>query len=285
MKIIAWVVFIGVLIFAALRILEHISLFLPTRAHQLHPLTYGIPYEELTIKTKDGLNLNAWFLNADAPTAGLVQAAPPLPPMKRLDKNPIVLFFHGNGGNISHRVQKMRYFIQMGASVLIFDYRGYGKSEGRPGELGTYRDGKAAAAEVLLRAGGASDRVFYYGESLGCAIALQTALDIPPRGLILDSAFTSTADMGALVFPWLPSRLLVKNRYDNAEKIGRLTVPLLMLHSPDDDIIPFAMGRSIFEAAPPSKQFIETTGDHNSGFLDSPQWGPSLREFLKENTP
>jgi len=283
MKSIIWIVLIGALLFAALRMLEHASLYLPTLTHEAHPGTYGISYEEIKLTTEDGLTLDAWFIDGNKPTSGIDD--PPLPSMTRLLKNPIVLFFHGNGGNISHRIQKIRYFVEMGASVLIFDYRGYGKSEGRPNEKGTYQDARAAAAEALLRADGDSSRIFYYAESLGCAVALQTALDLPPQALVLDSAFTSTAEMGALVFPWLPSRLIVKNRYDNIFKIKNLGVPLLVLHSSGDDIIPFEMGRRLFEAAPEPKKFVETTGDHNGGFLDSPNWGPAIADFLKEKLP
>ncbi len=282
-KGIVWVVLIGALLFAALRLLEHFSLYLPMGTHAAHPKTYGMPYEEIQLKTEDGLLLSAWFIDADAPNDRRALDDPQLPEMKRLVKTPVVLFFHGNGGNISHRIQKIRYFKAMGASLLIFDYRGYGKSEGRPGEVGTYRDARAAAAEALERAGGDPKRVFYYGESMGCAVALQTALDLPPQGLVLDSAFTSTAEMGKIVFPWLPADLIVKNRYDNLSKISGLTVPLLMIHSPNDDVIPFSMGRRLFEAAPEPKRLIETTGDHNNGFLDSPQWGPAIAGFLEEH--
>jgi len=284
-RTLVWGVLIFALLLAGLRLLERTGLYLPTSAHLAHPGSYGFRYEEKIVETADGERLDAWWIPAegnDRPKGVEDPPLPPLPPLPKVPGAPVILFFHGNGGNISHRIQKIRYFLKMGASVLIFDYRGYGASSGRPDERGTYRDGEAAAQAALAEAGGDPDRVAYYGESLGCAVALETALRLPPRALILDSPFSSTAAMGALIFPWLPTRWIVLNRYDNLGKINALSAPLLLLHSPDDDVIPFSMGRAVYEAAPSPKRFVETRGDHNEGFSESPNWGPSIADFLTE---
>ncbi|MBI3300178.1 MAG: alpha/beta hydrolase [Elusimicrobia bacterium] len=249
-------------LWAGLRWFERANLYIPSARHEAHPGSYGLPYEDLSLSSADGARPHGWFLSAGPHTPS------------------VVVVFHGNGGNISHRLEKARALRAMGHSVLLFDYRGYGKSLGRPSEKGLYLDGEAAAREGLARAGGDPKRVAYYGESLGCAVALETALRLPPAALVLDSPFASTVAMGRAAFPWLPSEWLVRERYDNAAKIPRLKVPLQVMHSPQDDIIPFAMGRQIFSAAPEPKTFVETQGDHNEGFMETPHWASSIQAFL-----
>jgi fermentation-respiration switch protein FrsA (DUF1100 family) len=193
------------------------------------------------------------------------------------------LFCHGNAGNISHRLDKLEKFHALGANVLIFDYRGYGQSDGHPSELGTYQDADSAyqwlvKREALsvendagnpLHASRSTPRVVFYGESLGCAVAVEMAVRHPGAGLILESPFTSTVAMAKRIFPWLPVKWIVRYRYDNLSKIPKIKMPVLILHSPQDEIVPFAMGRQLFNAAPPPKQFLELTGDHNDGYADS----------------
>lgn len=244
-----------------LRWFERASLFIPSRQLAGTPADSGFPYEELRLTAADGTRLHAWLV--PGPEGGRT-----------------VVFFHGNAGNISHRMEKLRLLRGLGLSVLLFDYRGYGQSEGRPGERGTYADGLAAVEHLLAGRKLPAGRLVYYGESLGCAVALETALARPPGALILESPFTSTAEMGRRLLPFLPARLLVRHRYDNLAKIGALKAPLLILHSPDDEIVPYAMGRALFAAAPEPKAFAELRGDHNGGFLDTPDYARALREFL-----
>lgn len=235
---------------------EHINIYFPEKEIAFTPAAYGLPYEELTLTAKDKKRINAWLVPASPAAA-------------------IVLFCHGNAGNISHRLDKIRIFNSLGLGVLIFDYRGYGKSTGRPSEKGIYLDAEAAyqylaSARASARAktgtSGVMD-VLFYGESLGCAVAAELALRHKPSGLILESPFTSIPDMGARLFPWLPVRLMVTNKYDSLAKIGGISCPLLVLHSPDDEIVPFEMGRRLFEAAPGPKEFVEISGSHNDGFI------------------
>lgn len=270
-------------LWAGLRWFERANLYSPAAQHEAHPGTYGLPYLDFYLQSPDGARPHAWYLDAGEPSNGKL----PLPPALQAEPlklgaaaRPVIVIFHGNGGNISHRLDKARALRAMGLSVLLFDYRGYGKSQGRPTEKGLYLDGEAAAIEGLARAGGDWRRLVYYGESLGCAVALETALRRPPAALILDSPFASTVAMGRAVFPWLPAELLVRERYDNLAKAPELTTPLLVLHSPQDDIIPYAMGRQVYAAAPEPKSFVETRGDHNGGFMETPYWAASIRDFL-----
>ncbi|MEE8425230.1 MAG: alpha/beta hydrolase, partial [Elusimicrobiota bacterium] len=241
------------LLWAGLRWFERLNLYIPSGETVEHPGTYGIPFEDVELTTSDGVRLHAWFSDASkADTKPNALNEPPLPPTKRLETKgspPVLVVFHGNGGNISHRVQKLRIFRGMGLSVFMFDYRGYGKSEGRPSEQGTYLDGLAAVDWLKKEKGLAPRELLYYGESLGCAVALETALERPPKALILDSAFTSTVAMGQIVFPFLPVSWMVRYRYDNEAKIGRLKSPLLIMHSPQDDIVPYRMGEKLFAEA------------------------------------
>jgi len=221
-----------------------------------------MPYEEVTLSTDDGESLSAWWIAGNGP---------------------LIVFFHGNGGNISHRIEKLRAFHLQGASVFIFDYRGYGKSTGSPTEQGLYIDGAAATAWAQAKAKSLGVPLIYYGESLGTAVAVEAALKIAPNKLVLDSPFTSTVAMAKVFFPFLPGRLIIRDRFDSLSKIGQIRVPLVVLHSPDDEMIPYRMGKDLFDASrSDEKVFIETSGGHNDGFLSSESWEKALSELLKE---
>jgi hypothetical protein len=261
-----WLIPILLLMFwAGVRALEQACLYAPDRRLTLHPGTYGLPYESVRIETEDGRRLHGWFI-ADS-------TAP---------HRPAVLVFHGNAGNVSTRVEKARLLAARGFDVLLFDYRGYGESEGAPDERGLYRDGLAAARWLEAR-GVPASRTVYYGESLGCAVALETALARPPRALVLDSAFTSAPAMARLIFPRVPLHRLIRSRYDNLSKILRLKVPLLVVHSPEDEMIPFSMGERLYDAAPGRKRLLRTGGTHNEGFLTFPGWADGVSRFMREH--
>ena len=251
------------LLWMGLRWFERANLYFPDRTLTSHPGTYGIPYDTVWLKAADGVRLHGWFVEGEK-------------------QGPVLLFFHGNGGNISHRMDKLLIFRKLGASILIFDYRGYGLSRGVPTETGTYRDAEAAYAHLTAERRVPPGRIVFYGESLGCGVALELALRHNPRALILESALTSVGDMGRLVYPFLPVRWLVRFRYDNLAKIRRIRCPVLVMHSPEDEIVPYAMGRRLFEAAPEPKRFLETRGDHNEGFVISGEgYREGLRKFLQ----
>jgi fermentation-respiration switch protein FrsA (DUF1100 family) len=192
-----------------------------------------------------------------------------------------MLCFHGNGGNISSRLDKMRLFHDAGASQLWIDYRGYGESGGSPDEPGLYRDALAAWAWATSVRQVPASRLVFYGESLGNGPAIELASRVPGAGLIVDSGFTSIPDMGRVVLPWFPVRL-AKLRFDNLSRLPRVLIPTMVLHSPDDDIIPFEMGRRNFAASGAAKKtFVELKGFHNDGFLTTgPAYPKAIKDFL-----
>lgn len=244
------------------RWLEKSMMYIPSRELTAHPGSYGLAFEEIQTRAADGPQLHGWFI-------------------PREPGDPVIILCHGNGGNISNRLQKALMLRRAGAQVVLFDYRGYGRSSGSPTEKGTYRDAEAIYDWTAKRVPGAG--IVLHGESLGCGPALQTALSRPAKGVILDSAFTSTVEMGKLVLPWLPVRWLVSFKYDNLKKVPRLTCPVLVMHSPQDDIIPFTMGVRLYDAAPQPKYFFELKGDHNNGFLlTGKAYEEAVARFLKK---
>jgi fermentation-respiration switch protein FrsA (DUF1100 family) len=254
-------------IVAALMLLfERRLIYFPTRAHDATPRGLGLAHEELALVAGDGVRLHGWFL----PEAG-----------SRLT----LLVCHGNAGNVSHRLDRaLLAHARLGVDVLLFDYRGYGKSEGAPDEEGTYRDARAAWDWLLAR-GQRPERIVLFGESLGAAVALQLALDTngTARALVLESPFASVPEMARAVYPFLPVWPLVRTRYDNAGKAGRLRLPLLVLHGERDDIVPFAQGRRVFDAAPEPKRFYAIPGaSHNDTYIAGGEaYWRTLREFLE----
>jgi uncharacterized protein len=192
--------------------------------------------------------------------------APPAPP---------VLVCHGNGGNVSDRVPHIAFLTAAGFDVLAFDYRGYGRSTGRPGEAGTYLDARAARRARPGRA--ASDRVLYLGESLGAAVALELAHHHPPAGLILQSPFTSIRDMARLHYPFIP-RALVPDAYPSLRLIATLDVPLLVLHGDRDEIVPAMHGEALYDAATSPKRLeIRAGAGHND--LVGPDWASAISRW------
>lgn len=224
--------------------------FQPTRELSSMPDQMGLDYESVSLKTADGLNLSAWFVPAK-------------------DQKGVLLFCHGNGGNISHRLESIKVFHDLGLSVLIFDYRGYGESEGRPTEAGTYRDAEAAWDYLVKTRNVSPGQIIVFGRSLGGAVAAHLARDNKPRALILESTFTSAGDIGAHYFPYFPVRLLSRFDYSAVEYVVEVSCPILVVHSRGDDIIPFKLGQRVYEAAGQPKTFLEIQGDHNNGFVNS----------------
>jgi fermentation-respiration switch protein FrsA (DUF1100 family) len=226
------------------------------------PRDAGLQYEEVWLETPDGERLHAWFVAASGAKG-------------------VVLLCHGNAGNISHRIEYLTMLHGLGYSSFVFDYRGYGRSSGAPSEAGTYRD--AEAAWEYLTAGRRFDpwRIALLGESLGGSVAAWLAAQQRPAALVLASTFTSVPDLGAEVYPFLPVRLLSRFEYDTRAYLLRANMPVLIAHSPQDEIIPFRHGRALFEAAPQPKRFLEMRGGHNDGFLfNDPEWSRALGEFL-----
>jgi hypothetical protein len=181
------------------------------------------------------------------------------------------LFFHGNAGNISHRLDSIAIFNKLGLDTLIIDYRGYGQSSGKTSEQGTYRDAQAAWDYLVGKRGIPADRIIIFGRSLGGAIGAWLGSHQQPTAVIIESSFTSGVDMGRRLYPFLPVRLITRLRYPVAEYASRLQSPVLVVHSRDDEIIPFEMGEAIYDAVQQRKDFLELRGDHNGGFYLSRQ--------------
>lgn len=234
-------------------------LYHPTAEIVMTPSEAGLKYEEVDFRTADGIWLHGWYI--------------PSPHEASL----ALLFFHGNAGNISYRLESVRILNRIGLGVFLFDYRGYGKSRGKPSEEGLYWDGRAAL-DVLLNKGYDMSRIVFFGRSLGGAVAAKLATERTPGALILESSFTSLADIGRRYFPFLPVGFLLGDAFDTRKRLERVQCPVLVVHSPDDEIIPYEHGRKLFEAVKGPKSFLELRGDHNGGFILT---GEDYREGLK----
>lgn len=216
--------------------LENRFIFFPDKRIDVTPRDLGLAYEEITFTTQDGVSLNGWWIPGGSPVT--------------------ILWFHGNGGNISYRLDniKLRHDL-LGANIFIFDYRGYGRSEGQASEEGTYRDGDAAIRYVQGRQDIDSSKIVFLGESLGSAVAVEMATRHHCAALILESPFLSIAEMAKASLPFLPISSLLQTKYDTLSKIGQVGIPLLIVHGENDEIVPFRQGQRLFEAAREPKKF------------------------------
>lgn len=221
---------------------------LPSRELAATPEDAGLAYETVHLQTEDGVVLHGWHVPAASPRGTL-------------------LFFHGNAGNISHRLDSLAIFHRLGLDVFIFDYRGYGQSEGSPDEEGTHRDALAAWQYLTGERRIDGRHIILFGRSLGAALAAWLATETRPGGLILESAFISVPDLAADLYRWLPARRLARLKYATRDYLARVDCPVLVVHSPQDEIIPYRHGQALYAAARPPKAFLELRGDHNAGFL------------------
>ena len=226
------------------------------------PADAGLAYEELWLDTDDGERLHAWWLPHPEARATL-------------------LFSHGNAGNISHRLDSLRIFHALELNVLIYDYRGYGNSSGRPSEPGTYRDVRAAWDWIVGNQRVPPEEVFLFGRSLGGAVSAWLATEIDAAGLILESTFTSVPDIGAEVYWWLPVRWLARVEYNTLRRLEDVRMPVLVVHSPDDEIISYSHAERLLEVRPEQTELLELSGGHNTGFLESiDRYRAGLSDFI-----
>lgn len=217
------------------------------------PADVGLQFDDVFITASDGVRLNGWFVPGESDVT--------------------LVWFHGNGGNISHRVDNIALLnSRVKANVFILDYRGYGLSEGKPSERGTYLDAEAAISYLISRPDVDPDKVVIYGRSLGSAVAVEMASRHQPYGLVLEAPFTSVKAMAKLSHPvlssFLPLGMVVRSRYDSLSKIDRVNSPLMVIHGDDDEIVPFEMGRELFDAGNDPKRFYGVSGGgHNNAYV------------------
>jgi hypothetical protein len=220
------------------------------------------PGEDVFLTTSDGVRVHAWFVATPEAKATL-------------------LWFHGNAGNLEHRRDMLEGLRRLPAQVLALDYRGFGKSDGKPDEHGIYRDGRAAYDWLVQTRRVPPERIVLLGESLGGAVASELATQVPVGAVILQSTFTNAADMSRLVLPGFPARWIIRHRFDNVAKVAMIRVPKLFLHARDDEVIPFAMGPRLYEAAAAPKEFHWFEGGgHNGIFILVPDYYPRLAAFI-----
>jgi fermentation-respiration switch protein FrsA (DUF1100 family) len=250
---------------ALLWLLQARFIYYPMRSLAYNPGDIGLQYEDVRIKTEDGVSIHGWYIPATA-------------------EKGVVLFCHGNAGNISHRLDTIRLLYGLGLSTFMFDYRGYGKSDGSPSEEGTYNDAAAAWHYLVADRNIPPEKIVVFGRSLGGCIAAQQALKQKPGMLILESTFTSVPDMAAKIYPIFPVRLLCRYRYEAIEYIKDVRCPVLIVHSPDDEIVPYQFGQKLFKAANEPKDFFEMKGSHNEGFIMmGDEYTTELGAFIDRN--
>jgi len=238
--------------------------YYPERALLVDPSSIGLAFESVSFKTADQVEISGWFIPSESDIG-------------------VILFCHGNAGNISHRLESIQIFHRLGLDVFIFDYRGYGQSKGKPTEQGTYKDAEAAWQYLVDERQVDPSQVIIFGRSIGGAIASWLAQNHTPDALILESTFTSLPDIAAALYPYLPVRLLLRFEYNTAKYLGRVDCPVLIVHSRDDEMMPFSHGRQLFEMAREPKEFLEISGTHNEGFITSGRYyEEGLKAFVSE---
>jgi len=252
-------IFISAVIFlAGIRYIEKHSIYFPMSQVVATPALAGLTYEDIYFRTQDGRKLNGWYIPGEKSAY-------------------TVLFCHGNAGNIGHRLHKISILHEMGLNIFIFDYRGYGKSQGSPDEQGLYSDGDAAYDYLVSQKKISPRRLILYGESIGGAVAIDIAERFPVKAVITEETFTSVKEMASIAFPFLP-HYIFSSRFDSVSKIQDITCPKLIMHSVDDEIVPYYLGVELFGAAAGPKKFLKLRGGHNTAFMES---GEKYREGLK----
>ena len=223
-----------------------------------------LDYEEIIINTQDKIKIHGWFIPAK-------------------EAKGTILFCHGNAGNISHRLESIHIFNRLHLNTLIFDYQGYGQSEGKPSEKGTYKDAEAAWNYLCRVKNIKPENIIIFGRSLGASIATWLAKDKSPAAVILESSFTSIPDIGTKVYPFLPIRLVARFEYNTSSYVQKIKCNKLFIHSKNDEIIPFSMGEKNYELASEPKQFLTIYGSHNEGFIQSIDiYSERLLKFVNE---
>ena len=253
-----------VFIFAYLKYQEKRGIYYPIKEIEVSPQDVGWQYEDVYFTTADNLRLNGWFIPAKSARANLI-------------------FCHGNAGNISHRLEIIEVFRNLGLNVFIFDYRGYGRSEGVPSEEGLYLDAQAAYNYLVQKKNVDKKAIVVYGKSLGANVAIDLVSKKESALLIADSSFSSALDMAKRLYPFLPVKWIISIKYDAASKIKGVTIPKLIVHSREDEIVPFSQGEKLFALAAGPKEFYEMRRGHNeSALLARKEFASRIDRFITQ---
>lgn len=247
--------------------IENFFVFYPTSSFDSTPANLRLNYEDVYFETEDKIRLHGWFF----PLEG---------------KHPVILFCHGNAGNISHRLENIKLLLEQGLQVFIFDYSGYGKSAGKPSEKGLYMDGLAAYDFLVKYKHIPPDKIVSFGRSLGASAAIEISLRRDVRCLIIESAFTSTKDMAKTMFLFHAFSFLLPAHFNNLEKITQINVPKLIIHGENDEIVPFSMGQKLYNTAKFPKYFyrIKGAGHNDTYIVGEKAYFENLTAFVKNLT-
>ncbi|MFH1416271.1 MAG: alpha/beta hydrolase [Elusimicrobiota bacterium] len=241
-------------------------LFFPDSEMHADPSFIGLDYEKVEISADDGINIYGWYIPCRA-------------------RRGVLMFCHGNAGNISDRLESCRIFHDIGMEQFIFDYRGYGRSQGSPSEKGMYLDAETVWKYLTIERGIPAEDIIVFGRSLGAAVAVRVAAAERPGALILESCFKSIPDIASGMYPYIPVKLIARYRYRITDHIKHVKSPVLVIHSRDDEIAPYSQGIDVFESVDAPKQFLEIRGGHNDGFIVSKDiYMNGISHFLSNKT-
>jgi fermentation-respiration switch protein FrsA (DUF1100 family) len=248
-------------LFGYVKYIENKGIFYPVKEVEFDPSYIRLAFEDVYISTKDGFKINGWFIPSS-------------------NASYTILFCHGNAGNIGHRLDKINLLHGIGLNIFILDYRGYGRSQGKPSENGFYLDAQAAYDYLVNNRKIDPKKIILYGESIGTAVAIDLAAKVEVKAFIVEGAFSSGKDMAKRIYPFLPP-LIFSNRFDSSAKIKKISAEKLFIHSREDEIVPLALAMKLYSFADAPKQFIEIYGGHNTAFLDAKEkYIFSIKSFI-----
>ena len=246
--------------------------FQPKRGHEKEPDAAGLVHEDLALTAEDGVGLHAWWIAPSGDPSG-----------DHPGRAFTLLFLHGANTNLGDRVDTLRFWHDLGFGILALDYRGYGRSAGRPSEKGLYRDARAGWDWLTVRRGIPAGRIVVAAESMGVSLATHLGLEVRPAAMVLEAGFTCAADVAARRRPWLPVHQLMRIGLNNEERIGRIRCPKLLVYSVDDETVPIGMGRKLERRAAPPRDFLKVRGTHAQACHEGgPRYADKLRRWLAD---